>query len=63
MSQMKCDLCRQLFVDDDRVKAVVIGRYASLKSQRTYALKAPLEDCLTLIHFNCQYPQGNVDDD
>lgn len=53
-----CDLCNHLFEDNDRVKAVVIGRFASLKSKRIYALKTPLEDCRELIHFNCQFPQG-----
>ncbi len=58
----KCDLCNYLFEDDDRVKAVVIGRFASLKSKRVYALKTPLEDCVEMIHCNCQEPKGGDND-
>ena len=53
-----CDVCNRLFQDDDRVKAMVVGRFALLKSTRFYALKKPLEDCLSMRHFSCQYPQG-----
>lgn len=55
-----CDLCGRLFEDNDKIKAVVIGRFASLKSKRIYALKTPLEECRELIHFHCNYPQGNI---
>jgi hypothetical protein len=62
MSQMKCEICNRLFADDDAIKAVVLGRYAALKSQRTYAIKTPLEDCLEMVHRNCQTPQGWTED-
>ena len=62
MSQMRCELCGNLFRDDDAVKAVVLGRYAALKSNRIWALKTPLEDCVEMIHRNCQFPGGWTED-
>ena len=56
-----CDVCNRLFADDDKVKAMVVGRFALLKANRTYALKTPLEDCLSMRHFSCQYPQGETE--
>ncbi len=63
MASKKCDLCNRLFNEDDKVKAVIVTRFAVLKSSVIWALKTPAEDCLELLHFNCQYPQGDMPDE
>lgn len=57
-----CELCNRLFQDDDEIKAVVIARFKALKSKRVYAISQPT-DCLELIHRNCNFPQGDPDNE
>lgn len=58
-----CDICKRLFNEDDKVKAVVVTRFALLAAKRVWALKTPMEDCLELMHFNCNYPAGDMPDE
>lgn len=61
MSQTMCSNCNSLFKDKDEVRAVIISRYVSLKSKAIYALEKPTE-CLELVHKNCNWPQGEVNE-
>ena len=59
MSNQECDLCGKLFKDGSEVRAVILTKFKSLKSNRVYALEKPTE-CLGIMHYpDCYEDSSN----
>lgn len=56
-----CPNCGFMFRGGDKVRAVIIAEWVDLKSKVTYALGTP-EDCLEVVHRNCNFPATNTED-
>lgn len=51
-----CPNCNFLFNGGDKIRAVVLSDWISLKSKVTVAIGQPT-DCIAVEHVSCQYPK------